>query len=253
MPGIRYDPKCWLGHSTVTRVKVERVDELIVQNLLSTSVAQVGSQGRGQGSDKNQNGDAINDHIRGDVGMPLKAMIVGVVLIRNSVACNPKVSMMEDSQRVRYTAGSVVSKALTWWNLEIRTRGREAAIGMVAATEPKTIQKAVQLAGTLTDEALRNGLIKKNPKKRGNVGEPSKDRNGREDNKRTRTGNAFAMTETLLEEVTRKDEAIEMSAKQKEKNNKEIVVSERFSQVAKSPYRLAPFELEELSGQLRTP
>ncbi|GJX53713.1 putative reverse transcriptase domain-containing protein [Tanacetum coccineum] len=39
--------------------------------------------------------------------------------------------------------------------------------GMVAATEPKTIQKAVQIAGTLTDEALRNG---------------------------TRTGNAFAIT-----------------------------------------------------------
>ncbi|GJZ24472.1 putative reverse transcriptase domain-containing protein [Tanacetum coccineum] len=58
----------------------------------------------------------------------------------------------------------------------------------------KTIQKAVQLAGTLTDEALRNGSIKKNPEKRGNVKEPSKDRNGREDNKRTRTGNAFATT-----------------------------------------------------------
>ncbi|GKC89257.1 reverse transcriptase domain-containing protein [Tanacetum coccineum] len=66
--------------------------------------------------------------------------------------------------------------------------------GMVAATELKTIQKAVQIAGTLTDEALRNGSIKKIPKKRGNKGEPSKDRNGREDNKRTGTGNAFATT-----------------------------------------------------------
>ncbi|GKC05627.1 hypothetical protein Tco_0997237 [Tanacetum coccineum] len=50
------------------------------------------------------------------------------------------------------------------------------------------------IAGTLTDEALRNGSIKKNPEKRGNEGEPSMDRNGREDNKRTRTGNAFATT-----------------------------------------------------------
>ncbi|GKE60069.1 putative reverse transcriptase domain-containing protein, partial [Tanacetum coccineum] len=65
---------------------------------------------------------------------------------------------------------------------------------MVAATEPKTIQKAVQIAGTLTDEALRNGSIKKNHKKKGNGGEPSKDRNVRDDNKRTRTGNAFATT-----------------------------------------------------------
>ncbi|GKF78102.1 reverse transcriptase domain-containing protein [Tanacetum coccineum] len=65
---------------------------------------------------------------------------------------------------------------------------------MVAATEPKTIQKAVQLAGTLIDEALRNGSIKKNPKKRGNRGKPRKDRNVRDDNKRTRTGNTFATT-----------------------------------------------------------
>ncbi|GJW03878.1 putative reverse transcriptase domain-containing protein [Tanacetum coccineum] len=65
---------------------------------------------------------------------------------------------------------------------------------MVAAIEPKTIRKAVQIAGTLTDEALRNGSIKKNPEKRGNRGEPSKDRNVRDDNKMTRTGNAFTTT-----------------------------------------------------------
>ncbi|GJZ74459.1 putative reverse transcriptase domain-containing protein [Tanacetum coccineum] len=65
--------------------------------------------------------------------------------------------------------------------------------GMVAATEPKTIQKAVQISGALTDEAVRNRSIKK-VEKRGNVGEPSKDKNGRDDNKRTRTGNAFATT-----------------------------------------------------------
>ncbi|GKE03364.1 putative reverse transcriptase domain-containing protein [Tanacetum coccineum] len=65
--------------------------------------------------------------------------------------------------------------------------------GMVAATEPKTMQKAVQISGALTDEAIMNGSIKK-VKKRGNMGEPSKDKNGRDDNKRTRTGNAFGTT-----------------------------------------------------------
>ncbi|GKF63570.1 hypothetical protein Tco_0187018, partial [Tanacetum coccineum] len=60
--------------------------------------------------------------------------------------------------------------------------------------EPSTIQKAVQIASTLTDEALRNGSIKKNPEKRGNRGKPSKDRNRRDDNKRTRTVNTFAAT-----------------------------------------------------------
>ncbi|GKE64236.1 reverse transcriptase domain-containing protein, partial [Tanacetum coccineum] len=64
---------------------------------------------------------------------------------------------------------------------------------MVAATEPKTMQKAVRISGVLTDEAVRNGSIKKVEKK-GNMGEPSKDKNGRDDNKRTRTGNAFATT-----------------------------------------------------------
>ncbi|GJW22891.1 putative reverse transcriptase domain-containing protein, partial [Tanacetum coccineum] len=69
--------------------------------------------------------------------------------------------------------------------------------GMVAATEPKTIQKAVQISGALIDEAVRNGSIKK-VEKRGNVEEPSKDKNGRDDNKRTRTGNAFATTVNLV-------------------------------------------------------
>ncbi|GJW01486.1 putative reverse transcriptase domain-containing protein [Tanacetum coccineum] len=65
--------------------------------------------------------------------------------------------------------------------------------GMVAATEPKTIQKVMQISGALTDEAVRNGSIKK-VEKRGNVGEPRKDKNGRDDNKRTTTENAFANT-----------------------------------------------------------
>ncbi|GKD25930.1 hypothetical protein Tco_1232144 [Tanacetum coccineum] len=40
----------------------------------------------------------------------------------------------------------------------------------------------------------RNRSIKKNHKKRVNRGEPSKHRNGRDDNTRTRSGNAFATT-----------------------------------------------------------
>ncbi|GJU61434.1 reverse transcriptase domain-containing protein [Tanacetum coccineum] len=48
--------------------------------------------------------------------------------------------------------------------------------------------------GTLTDESLRKGSIKKNHEKIGNKGEPRKYRNVRDDNKRTRNGNAFATT-----------------------------------------------------------
>nr|GEU92594.1 reverse transcriptase domain-containing protein [Tanacetum cinerariifolium] len=64
---------------------------------------------------------------------------------------------------------------------------------MVVATELKTIQKAVQISGALIDEAVRNGSIKK-VEKIGNVGEPSKDKIGRDDNKRTRIWNLFATT-----------------------------------------------------------
>ncbi|GJZ69308.1 putative reverse transcriptase domain-containing protein, partial [Tanacetum coccineum] len=72
---------------------------------------------------------------------------------------------------------------------------------MVEATEPKSMQKAVQISGALTDESVRNETVKK-VEKRGNVGEPSKDRNGRDDNKRTRTVNAFA---TIVNHVGREN------------------------------------------------
>ncbi|GJV80732.1 putative nucleotidyltransferase, ribonuclease H, partial [Tanacetum coccineum] len=228
-----------------------------LQNLLPTIVAQVGDQGRGQGTGRNQNGDVVNDHIRGDVGNATEGNDRRVCTYKEFLACNPKeydgkggaivythwiekielvqdMSRCRDSQKVKYTAGSFIGKALTCnemqkletklWNhtmvgagyvaytdrfhelarlvshlvtpegkkIERYVYGLALQIrGMAAATEPKTIQKAVQLAGTLTDEALRNGSIKKNHEKRENRGEPSKDRNGTEDNKRTRTGNDF--------------------------------------------------------------
>nr|GFB55285.1 hypothetical protein [Tanacetum cinerariifolium] len=65
---------------------------------------------------------------------------------------------------------------------------------MVAAMEPTIIQKAMQKAGTLTDETNRNGSLKRNHERIRNGGEPSIDKNVNDDNKRTRTGNTFATT-----------------------------------------------------------
>ncbi|GJZ53052.1 hypothetical protein Tco_0607937 [Tanacetum coccineum] len=65
---------------------------------------------------------------------------------------------------------------------------------MVAATEPTTIQSVILKAGMLTVEAIRNGALKKISEKRGNNGEPSRDGNARDDNKRSRMGRAFAIT-----------------------------------------------------------
>ncbi|GJW65076.1 reverse transcriptase domain-containing protein [Tanacetum coccineum] len=211
-----------------------------LQNLLPTIVAQVGDQGKGQGNGRNQNGDSINDNIWGDVSRRCT--------YKEFLACNPReydgkggaivytcwiekmesvqdMSRCKDIQKVKYTTGSFVAKALTWWNSQIYTRVREAAIGMswddfktltreefCPSNEMQKLETELWnyvmiwvghaaytgfmswLAGTLTDEALRNGSIKKNPGKRGNEGEPSKDRNVRDDNKRTRIGNAFAIT-----------------------------------------------------------
>nr|GEV34599.1 hypothetical protein [Tanacetum cinerariifolium] len=95
-----------------------------------------------------------------------------------------------DNQKVKYIAGSFVGKALTWWDSQIHTRSQEAVVAM----DPETIQRVVQKARTLTDEAIRNGSVKKNPMKKGNGGEPSRDRNVRDEHKRTKTGNAFAIT-----------------------------------------------------------
>ncbi|GJT83497.1 reverse transcriptase domain-containing protein [Tanacetum coccineum] len=34
------------------------------------------------------------------------------------------------NQKVKYTVNSFISKALTWWNTQVQTRGREAAVGI---------------------------------------------------------------------------------------------------------------------------
>ncbi|GJR41098.1 putative reverse transcriptase domain-containing protein [Tanacetum coccineum] len=111
-------------------------------------------------------------------------------------------------QKVKYTAGVHIFMMIQefcpshemrkleseLWNHAMVEAGHAAYTDrMVAATEPKTIHKAVQISGALTDEAVRNGSIKK-VEKRGNVGEPSKDKNGRDDNKRDMIGNAFSTT-----------------------------------------------------------
>ncbi|GJY18967.1 reverse transcriptase domain-containing protein [Tanacetum coccineum] len=97
-----------------------------LQNLLPTIVAKVCDQGRGQGIGRNPNGDAMNDNIQGDVRNVIKNNDHRGCTYKEFLACNPK----EDNQKVKYTAGSFVGKALTWWNFQIHTRSREAVVGM---------------------------------------------------------------------------------------------------------------------------
>ncbi|GJW61348.1 hypothetical protein Tco_0110683 [Tanacetum coccineum] len=108
------------------------------QNLLSLHVAQE--------YDSKGGGDAINDNIRGDVRNVIENNDHRGCTYKEFLACNPKeydgkggaivytrwIEKMEsvqdmsgcrDNQKVKYTAGSFVGKALTWWNSQIHTRG----------------------------------------------------------------------------------------------------------------------------------
>nr|GFB98614.1 reverse transcriptase domain-containing protein [Tanacetum cinerariifolium] len=134
-------------------------------------------------------------------------------------------------QKVKYTVGKFVGKALTWWNSQIRTLSWEVTLSMswndfnfmiiqefcpshvMQKLESELWNHAMVRAGhaaytdrfyelarlvphLVTSESRmieRNGSIKK-VEKRGNVGKPSKDKSGRDDNKRTRTENVFATT-----------------------------------------------------------
>ncbi|GJS99615.1 putative reverse transcriptase domain-containing protein [Tanacetum coccineum] len=169
----------------------ERIDELNGQgndqgNLLSAILAQVGNQG----NVGNQNGNVVNENVQENV----RSVLVNDNQIRTlsqevavSMSWNDfKFVMIEE-----FCPSHEMKKLETeLWNHFMIGAGHAAYNDSNGA---KDNEKAVQISGALTDEAVRNGLIKK-VKKRGNVEKPSKDKNGRNDNKRTRTRNAFTAT-----------------------------------------------------------
>ncbi|GJY26866.1 hypothetical protein Tco_0401592 [Tanacetum coccineum] len=116
-------------------------------------------------------------------------------------------------QKVKYTAGSFMEfcpshemqkleselwiHAMVGAGLTAYTdRFHELARSVPHLVTPESRMIERYISGALTDEVVRNGSIKK-VEKRGNVGEPSKDKNGRDDNKRTWTRNYFATTANL--------------------------------------------------------
>ncbi|GJV78522.1 putative reverse transcriptase domain-containing protein [Tanacetum coccineum] len=111
-------------------------------------------------------------------------------------------ALSRDSQKVKYTVGSFVGKALTRPSNEMKKLETElwnhVMVGAGHAAYTNRFHELTKLVPHLVTpkgkRIERNGSIKKNPEKRGNGGEPNKDRNVRDDNKRTRTGNSFATT-----------------------------------------------------------
>ncbi|GJU84374.1 reverse transcriptase domain-containing protein [Tanacetum coccineum] len=262
-------------------------------NLLPTVLAQVGHQGSNKGNGRNQNGDAVNDNIQGDVRIFIANNDRRGCTYKEFLACNPKeydgkggaivyTRWIEKMESVQDMSGCEAAVGMSWKDFKTLTREKFYPSNEMQKLETKLLNHAMVeaghaaytdrfhelarlvphlvtpeskriesyympkvphyhgpvliygelilwndsssgmtnpfcvieqlwqrsgrdirwlklviihiIAGTLTDQALRNGSIKKNPKKRGNRGEPSKDRNVRDDNKRTRTGNAFATT-----------------------------------------------------------
>ncbi|GJS80060.1 hypothetical protein Tco_0729941 [Tanacetum coccineum] len=98
-----------------------------------------------------------------------------------------------NDQKVKYIAGSFNHVMVGAGHVAYTDRFHELARLVPHLVTPESRMIERYISGALTDEAVRNGSIKK-VKKRGNVGETSKDKNGRDDNKRTRTGNVFATT-----------------------------------------------------------
>nr|GEW22667.1 hypothetical protein [Tanacetum cinerariifolium] len=205
-----------------------------LQNLLLAMLAQVGNQ-RNVG---NQNGNVVNENVQENIGNVLVNGNREGCLYKEILACNPKeyngkggdvvltrwIEKMESvqdmsgcniDQKVKYIAGLLVGKALTWWNSQIRTLSREVAVSMswndfkFMMTEEFCHSHEMQKLETeLWNHAMVGAshaaytdrfhelarFVPHLAEKRGNVVEPSKDKNGRDNNKRTRTGNAFATT-----------------------------------------------------------
>ncbi|GJR20956.1 putative reverse transcriptase domain-containing protein [Tanacetum coccineum] len=102
-------------------------------------------------------------------------------------------------QKVKYTAGSLVEEFCPSHKMQkLETElWNHVMVGAGHAAYTDRFHELARLVPhlvTLESKKIeRNGSIK-NVEKRGNVEEPIKDKNGRDDNKRTRTGNAFATT-----------------------------------------------------------
>ncbi|GKE11049.1 hypothetical protein Tco_1414600 [Tanacetum coccineum] len=177
--------------------RAELVDELAIKvateggpDILPTIVAQVGDHVSNQGNIGSQNNNAADDNIHED-DRNVNINLLGC----EKMEAVQDINGCEDNQKVKYSAGLLTDRALTWWNSEVNIRGRAAAVdvtwenfkalmkeelvphlitpetkrieryiydlapqirGMVAATEPPTIQSAILKAEVLTDKAVRN-------------------------------------------------------------------------------------------------
>ncbi|GJS20751.1 reverse transcriptase domain-containing protein [Tanacetum coccineum] len=90
-----------------------------LQNLLPAMLAHVSNRG----NVGNQNGNVVNENVQENVGNVIMNGNRKMKSVHDMSGCSI-------DQKVKYTAGSFVGKALTWWNSQIRTLSQEVAVSM---------------------------------------------------------------------------------------------------------------------------
>nr|GEU48336.1 hypothetical protein [Tanacetum cinerariifolium] len=175
-----------------------------LKNLLPTIIAKVGSQA------SNIKGDVRNVNVNNGRGgcscneflayhpkdYHGKGGAIAYTRWTEKIESVQDMSGCGDNQKIKYTASSFIGKALTWWNTQVQTMGQEAVVGMTSYTDRfHKLARLVPHLVTFKNKRIdRNGSSKKNTKKRGNGGKPSRYRNVRDDNKISRTESAFSLT-----------------------------------------------------------
>nr|GFC51494.1 hypothetical protein [Tanacetum cinerariifolium] len=160
-----------------------------LQNLLPAILAQVGNQGKV----RSQNGNVVNENVQENV----RNVLGGVAVLTRWIKKMESVQDMSgcsNEQKVKYNVGSFVEFYPSHEMQKLETdRFHELArlVPYLVTSESRKIERYVY--GLAPRFVRWNGSIKKF-EKRGNIGEPSKDKNGRDDNKRARIENAFAIT-----------------------------------------------------------
>nr|GFC02872.1 hypothetical protein [Tanacetum cinerariifolium] len=153
-----------------------------------------------QGNVENQNGNVVNENVQENVrNVLVNGNQIGCSY-KEFLACNPKeydgkggavvhTRWIEKMENVQEISGCSVDQKVKYNGWFI------CGAGHVAYTD-RFYESARLVPYLVTPESRkieRNGSIKK-VKKRGNIGEPRKDKKGRDDNKRTRTRSAFTST-----------------------------------------------------------
>nr|GEV58238.1 hypothetical protein [Tanacetum cinerariifolium] len=160
-----------------------------------------GQTGRGGGRTKGRFGDQGNGRIDGQGGQ------VGGqgIEVNDGVDGVPDFSTIIAQQLQNLLLTILAQEFLAYNSKEYDGKGGDIVythwIEKMESVQDMSGCEENQKDGTLTDKAVRNGSVKKNPDKRGNGGEPNRDRNVRDENMRTRTGNAFATTTNPDKEI----------------------------------------------------